>query len=70
MTQTSNNIGILTSSSSVHEIEKFYYAPISYYADTRNIISNLYCFLSYDSSIAEFDISGNTTTTPVKLQNQ
>jgi hypothetical protein len=66
MTQTSNNIGILTSSSSVHEIEKFYYAPISYYADTRNIISNLYCFLSYDSSIAEFDISGNTTTTPVE----
>lgn len=59
MTQISNNIGILTSSSSVHEVEKFYYAPISYYAGTTNLISNLYCFLSYDSNL-----NSNTVTSP------
>lgn len=44
---------LLTSYAVVHELEKFYYSPISYVGDTNNLVSNLYCFLGYDSSIID-----------------
>lgn len=47
MAITSNNHGLLTTSFKTHDIEKFYFSPISMLSDTNDRISNLYCFIGY-----------------------
>jgi hypothetical protein len=42
-----NNGGLLTTSFKTHDIEKFYYSPISLLSDTNDLITNLYCFIGY-----------------------
>lgn len=59
----SNNSGVLTTSFKTHDIEKFYFSPISYLSDTNDLISNLYGFIGYknpetsNSSIEEIQSS-------------
>lgn len=47
MAITSNNVGLLTSSFKSHDIEKFYFSPISNLSTTNDLISNMYCFMGY-----------------------
>lgn len=47
MAISTNNIGLLTTSFRTHDIEKFYYSPISLLSDTNDLISNIYCFIGY-----------------------
>lgn len=42
-----NNVGLLTTGFKTHDIEKFYFSPISQLSNTEDLITNLYCFIGY-----------------------
>ena len=48
-----NTSSLLTTYAIIHELEKFYYSPISYVGEGKNLMSNLYCFLSYDNTVQD-----------------
>lgn len=64
MAITSNNVGLLTNSFRSHDVEKFYFSPISNLSTTNDLISNLYCFMGYrNPNIA------NSLITPIQTSS-